>query len=40
MPEGINRLLLAINRPEVAWLARHDLPFGVSYFTIRRKPAA
>jgi SAM-dependent methyltransferase len=40
MPEGINRFLMAINRPEIAWLARHDLPFGVSYFTIRRKPAA
>lgn len=36
--EWLNRLLTGMHRLEAAWLARYNLPIGVSLFTIRRKP--
>jgi SAM-dependent methyltransferase len=38
-PPWMNRILLALHRPEIAWLGRFNLPTGVSLMTIRQKIA-
>lgn len=37
-PALLNRLLIGAHRLEAAWLARADLPTGLSLLTVRRKP--
>ena len=37
VPDWLNRMLIGLHRAEAAWLARWDLPAGVSLLTIRRR---